>query len=470
MSTAISTPAPGSPSPENFNPSTQTFTLLIPGPPSGELTPVPLTPAEVSHIYADASSLSILYGSQIGACISILAVVLLMTPLPRFKRLPTIISILALALNTARMALLALFYPSSWASLTALFLGDYSAVSQTDINISVAATCLSVPVTMLIYAALSVQAWSMLSLWRDSWKWIAVGVSMAVGLVTVGFNFAGAVIQARGVIGMSVPREGVWVRQVYLGMMTGGICWFCFLFNVRLVMHMWETRSMLPGWKGLKAMDVLVICNGILMFVPGKSFSLFASFTNFESASLTQTSVIVVLPLGVLVAQRLAASPSPYCSPAGTGTGAIGSTSMSSNTRPRHQMSSMATQRPLLSHGRRGSAASWQRVSHIQGENHAAVSAEQQQQQQQYPRRQSRKDHPDDLIIKEEKPTAQHHDPFSPFSSSSSTFGKKAGLGLKLPEPAQDNRDAQNGGVIVEREVRVERDSAVADVRNSDSS
>ena len=32
-----------------------------------------------------------------------------------------------------------------------------------------------------------------------------------------------------------------------------------------------------------------------------------AQFTNFESASLTQTSVIVALPLGTLVAQRLAA-------------------------------------------------------------------------------------------------------------------------------------------------------------------
>ncbi|KAK0665441.1 fungal pheromone mating factor STE2 GPCR-domain-containing protein [Cercophora samala] len=459
----MSTPttAPGPP-PTAFQPSTQTFTLLTPMGPSGELAPVPLTPAEVSEIYSDASSLSILYGSQIGACISILAVVLLMTPLPRFKRLPTIISILALALNTTRMVLLSLFYPSSWASLTALFLGDFSAVSQNDINISVAATVLSVPVTMLIYAALFVQAWSMLSLWRDVWKWLAVGVSVGVGLVTVGFNFAGAVIQARGVLGMTVPRGGVWVRQVYLGMMTGGICWFCFLFNVRLVMHMWETRSVLPGWKGLKAMDVLVICNGVLMFVPVVFAALeFASFTNFESASLTQTSVIVVLPLGVLVAQRLAANPSPYGSPTCSGTGATGSTSMGSNPRSRNQTSSMATQRPLLSHDRRGSANSYNAPGLNQGRNHVAVSAD--QHQQQYPRRQSRKDHPDDLILEEEKPTSQHHNPFSPLSP---TFGEK----VMMPDATA--QEGQNrGGVMVEREVRVERDNLSAtDVRNSDGS
>ncbi|KAK4665385.1 pheromone alpha factor receptor [Podospora pseudopauciseta] len=462
MSTPTSTTLAPGPPPTNFNPSTQTFILLAPAPPSGELAPVPLTPKEVSEIYADASSLSILYGSQIGACISILAVVLLMTPLPRFKRWPTIISILALALNTTRMVLLSLFYPSSWASLTALFLGDYSAVSQNDINISVAATLLSVPVTMLIYAALFVQAWSMLSLWRDVWKWLAIGVSIGVGLVTVGFNFAGAVIQARGVLGMTVPRDGVWVRQVYLGMMTGGICWFCFLFNVRLVMHMWETRSVLPGWKGLKAMDVLVICNGVLMFVPVVFAALeFASFTNFESASLTQTSVIVVLPLGVLVAQRLAAAPSRYASPTGTTTGMTGSSSMGSNPRSRNQTSSMATQRPLLSHDRRGSAASYN-AHGFQGKNHVTVSAD----QQQCPRRHSRKDHPDDLITEVEKPSSQHHSPFSPLSP---TFGEKGGAGLRMPDAA--GQESNNGGVMVEREIRVERDGlSAAEVRNSDGS
>ncbi|KAK4194489.1 fungal pheromone mating factor STE2 GPCR-domain-containing protein [Triangularia verruculosa] len=445
----LPTTPPTSPPPADFNLATQTFTLLAPGPPNGALAPVPLTPAEVSSIYADASSLSILYGSQIGACISILAVVLLMTPLPRFKRLPTIISILALALNTARMVLLSLFYPSSWTTMTALFLGDFSSVSQTDINISVAATILSVPVTMLIYAALFVQAWSMLTLWRDVWKWAAVAVSLAVGLVTIGFNFAGAVIQVRGVVGMAVPRDGVWVRKVYLGMMTGGICWFCFLFNVRLVMHMWETRSVLPGWKGLKAMDVLVICNGVLMFVPVVFAALeFASFTNFESASLTQTSVIVVLPLGVLVAQRLATQPSPYNSMGGSGTGATGGSSMNTNSRLRNQTASMATQRPLLmSHGdRRGSAHSWQAGTAPSGFNHVAVSTD---------RRPSRKDHLDDLIMEEEKPTALHRDPFSP---SSSTFGGDAGV-VRMPE-----------GVMVEREVRVERDHEKADARQSDGS
>lgn len=55
-------------------------------------------------------------------------------------------------------------------------------------------------------------------------------------------------------------------------------------------------------------MDVLIITNSILMLIP----VLFAGLefldpaTGFESGSLTQTSVVIVLPLGTLVAQRIA--------------------------------------------------------------------------------------------------------------------------------------------------------------------
>lgn len=170
------------------------------------------------------------------------------------------------------MVFFSLFYLFFWVLLMVFFFGDYLVVLQNDINIFVVVMLLFVLVMMLIYVVLFVQVWSMLSLWRDVWKWFVVGVSIGVGLVIVGFNFVGVVIQVRGVLGMMVLRDGVWVRQVYLGMMMGGICWFCFLFNVRLVMYMWEIRSVLLGWKGLKVMDVLVICNGVLMFVFGMFF------------------------------------------------------------------------------------------------------------------------------------------------------------------------------------------------------
>lgn len=201
-----------------------------------------------------------------------LCVVLAMTPRVRFRRLPTLISIAALSLNLVRMVLLAVYFTTTWMDLYVLVSQDPRFVSRADVHTSVAATALSVPVTMLILAALCVQAWSMLRLWLVLWKLPACLVSAGLVVVTVTFSIMTTIIQANVVLYPGVqPDIPVWVRMAYLSCITASICWFCFLFNIRLVMHMWTNRSILPSLKGLKAMDVLVITNGILMFVPGKS-------------------------------------------------------------------------------------------------------------------------------------------------------------------------------------------------------
>lgn len=248
-----------------FDPLNQRFTILGP---DGE-TPIPLTPAFVTSIYMDATSLTILYGTQSGGCFMMLLVVLGMTPRSRLRRIPTIINIVALLLNAVRMLLLALFFTSSWLNMYTLASGDVGPVRRIDYNVSAGGTALSIPTTVLIEAALVVQAWSMLQLWPTLLKTAAVAVSLALVATTVGFNFAATFFHIRFILYDLLMPEHIWTRKTYLVLLTASICWFCFLFNIRLVLHMWSNRTILPSLKGLKAMDVLVITNGILMFVPG---------------------------------------------------------------------------------------------------------------------------------------------------------------------------------------------------------
>ncbi|AEO59368.1 hypothetical protein MYCTH_2032939, partial [Thermothelomyces thermophilus ATCC 42464] len=298
-----------------FNPLNQTSFVLY----SDGTTPIPFNTHNVTEMYLQATSLSILYGTQVGACVMMLAVVLGMTPSARFRRAPTLVSIVALALNAVRMVLLALFFTTTWVDLYVLVSQDAAVVPRRAFVLSAAATALSVPVTALILAALSLQAWSMLRLWSVVWKVPAVAASLGLVGLTMGFSITTTVIQVRAILFADLASIATWARQTYLCLITASICWFCFLFNVRLVMHMWTNRSILPSMKGLKAMDVLVITNGILMFVPADFWCSsettttvvfsgleFGNWERFEPASITQTSVIVVLPLGTLVAQRLA--------------------------------------------------------------------------------------------------------------------------------------------------------------------
>lgn len=111
----------------------------------------------------------------------------------------------------------------------------------------------------------------MIRLWPGIYKIPLTLLSLAPVLLTVVFNFLTTIQQAQAQLNTVTLKLEVWVRKLYLVLITTSICWFCFLFNVRLVMHMWTNRSILRSLKGLKAMDVLVITNGTLMLVPGTS-------------------------------------------------------------------------------------------------------------------------------------------------------------------------------------------------------
>jgi pheromone alpha factor receptor len=274
MSSNGGPPRPTGSPPPFFNPLNQTASLLY----RDGVTPIPFNTWAVSEVYKQAASLSILYGSQIGACFMMLAVVLAMTPRVRFKRLPIIISIAALILNTVRMVLLAVFFTTTWVELYIIVSQDATVVPRSNFNLSAVTTILSVPVTMLILAALFVQAWSMLRLWPMLYKLPATLASLGLVVATVTLNMITTIIQTSAILWADRSRIMDGVRKGYLACITASICWFCFLFNVRLVMHMWTNSSILPSLKGLKAMDVLVITNGILMFVPGESSSFLRPF------------------------------------------------------------------------------------------------------------------------------------------------------------------------------------------------
>jgi pheromone alpha factor receptor len=246
-----------------LRPEEQLVVLL--GPTGSDNITVPLS--EVDIVWSLGASGAISYGSQVGACFMMLIVLLGMTPGHRFKRAPTIVHMLALIFNMIRMLLLALYFPSTWYDLYTQMTGDVQFVAQMDYNISIAATILGLPVTILIEAALILQAWSMIQLWERRFKIPTTIVSVLLVLTTIAFNILNVVVQTNFIL--HGTRRQLWMRMTFLSLVCTSITWFCFLFNSRLVIHMWQNRTILPSLKGLHAMDVLVITNGFLMIIPG---------------------------------------------------------------------------------------------------------------------------------------------------------------------------------------------------------
>lgn len=235
--------------------------------PTGVNTTAPLNYVNKIWVYATSSSIN--YGSQIGACFIMLVVLLVMTPKSRFKRTTTIIHTLALTINMIRMVLMAYYFTSSWFSMSVFLAGDLSSVAEIDYNNSAAANILSIPVVLLLETALFLQAWSMVQLWPRFWKLTTTMFSFTLVLATVAFNITTTITQVQYTLRGESTIEILWIPKTYLALLAASITWFCFLFISRLVTHMYSNRSILPSMQTLNAMDVLVITNGILMLVPG---------------------------------------------------------------------------------------------------------------------------------------------------------------------------------------------------------
>lgn len=236
---------------------------------------VPISLSEIDQNNKIMITQTIGYGTEIGASILMLAIILVMTPKTKFWRFSTYLNIAALCNNIIRVILLVIYFESSWVGFYTLYSGDDSFVSQTDFNNSIVSTIVTIPQNIMIMSALILQAWAMVRFWPQAYKWCIILVSVVLVLLEIGFMVASEAYQIMTFyedldVAYALILRTAWIRYTYLGLEVSCICWFCFLFIAKLATHLWRNRSFLPTTKGLGAMDALVMTNGILMLIPRK--------------------------------------------------------------------------------------------------------------------------------------------------------------------------------------------------------
>ncbi|KAK2068808.1 hypothetical protein P8C59_003428 [Phyllachora maydis] len=344
-----------------FNPLHQSFAILA----ADGATTIPVSVSDVDAVYDEGLATQANYGAQFGATFILFVVLLTLTPGNRFLRRTTVINLMMLGLSCVRSLMACFFFTSSWFEFYALFAGDFSFVPRRDYNLTAAATALSVPVVVAMEAALALQAWSMLQLWPAGARWAGVGVSGVLVLCVVGFRLAVCVLNIESAWYDNVDVVAtLWVQKAELAFRATSIFWFCLLFISRLVWHLWTNRSVLPSAQGLSAMEVLIMTNGVLMLVPVLFAGLeFGNFVNFEPQTLTTTTVTLILPLGTLIAQRLA-TPQSSVSQGSDVSGGRATTGTSGKPLLRSWKKSVATRQKMpnthqnyYNHGSTGSMA-----------------------------------------------------------------------------------------------------------------
>ncbi|KAL6890383.1 putative mating type pheromone G-protein coupled receptor [Trichoderma evansii] len=327
-----------------FDPFNQNITLFI--------TPnlsIPIPVPVIDAFNDETVSIVLNYGTQLGAAITMLLVVLFTTPPSKFLRTANMLHVLGLLVCIVRTVLLALYFGSPFSHFYPVWSNDYSRVPAWNFRESVAGTVFSMLLVIISDVSLINQAWAMVSLWPSKTKYVLCSISLLITLLSVAARTAFTVIQCEGIYDLVPPMNFAWLVHTMVILNICTTVWFCSLFNSKLIIHLINNRGVLPSHRAMSPMEVLIATNGILMIIPVIFAAIeFRPILNFESSSLTPASITLLLPLGSLVAQRLAqtdqnASPSLSSYPSSSGAGCYKNNRSSGSTTPLKSGSLFAT-------------------------------------------------------------------------------------------------------------------------------
>ncbi|KAF6835008.1 pheromone receptor 2 [Colletotrichum musicola] len=285
---------------QTFDPYRQAIGLVGPG---GKVTE--LNVADINDLYQENLGTCANYGSQIGASFVMLLTIIAMTPSVKLIKLSLWVHILTLVVSTVRMTLLAVYFTSHWTNFYSYWAHDYSRITSADFYRSIVTEMTSLVLLILIHVSLGIQAWALINLLPGHLKLLFTVLSCLVSTAAVSWRIAFSAVQIKSIL-LIAPPDPSWIAYHSTIVGAVSIFYYCALFNVKLLMHLIKNRGVLPTTQGLSAMEVLVVTNGLLMTVPALFAALeWGRWTNFESGSVTYTSVVVFLPLGTLVASRI---------------------------------------------------------------------------------------------------------------------------------------------------------------------
>jgi pheromone alpha factor receptor len=185
-----------------------------------------------------------------------------------------ILQLLGLFICSIRMILLCLFFISSFTDLYPYYSDDFSHIPRSSYAPAIAGTTMSLCLVISTELMLMSQAWTMVKLWPNFWKYIIAGSSLVVSLMTISIRIAFTVLQNKSNLAVETTWHWLWLSQWTVIMNVVSIAWWCLVFNIKLVWHLISNRGILPSYKTFTPMEVLIMTNGILMIIPGSYPSL----------------------------------------------------------------------------------------------------------------------------------------------------------------------------------------------------
>jgi pheromone alpha factor receptor len=265
-------PAPFDPA--TFDPQHQIITMYAP---DGSIVYNDMDFLNSTRLYTARFGIS--YGAQIGASFTLLIVLLLLTRSKKRKSAIFILNALCLFLNIWRCIFTACFLTGGFMHPYDLMSGFYSP-STKDVAFSVTSNVLSFLVTTLVMASLSLQVWVACVTTSNLQRYLIIGVTTAMALVSVGIKLAFMILSNTATVelmnrGVDKVSACSWITQA-----VAVILYSC-VFTWKLGYAIIQRRRLKMLQFG--PMQIVFIMGCQTMVIPGK-------FTNsFHTAIANET-------------------------------------------------------------------------------------------------------------------------------------------------------------------------------------
>lgn len=266
MATPTSTATPV-PLPPNFDPFEQNFTLI-----GRDGLPFAVSMTDINELREYGVRLSINYGTQIGASIILLVMLLLLTRAEKRRSTIFLMNALCLTINIVRSVLQCRYLTGNYFNVYTILTSDLGRATTADVANTVASNTMTLLLVICIMASLSMQVWVVCKT-APLWQRISImGVTTAIALVAVGYRFAVCVISNN----LAVKREPYgmagyqWLLDQMSIMQAVAIWVYCAVFTAKLGYALVSRRRM--GMTQFGPMQIVFIMGAQTMVIPGSSF------------------------------------------------------------------------------------------------------------------------------------------------------------------------------------------------------
>ncbi|KAF2759146.1 hypothetical protein EJ05DRAFT_334010 [Pseudovirgaria hyperparasitica] len=279
----------------SFDPFSQTINITVV--PEYETMSITLEDFSRWQLYATRACIN--YGSQFGASITLLILLLTLTKSDRRRSIIFITNCIGLTANAIRNLLQAVYFTTEYWNPYVYFTGDTSRITTSITAQSVTAAILPFIVYTCILASLNLQIRVMLTIATYRWQRIVIQcISLALALVTLTFRFCLCAINAKAIVDNEITSGWQWLPQACNILLTITICTTSLIFCGKLVCAIYQRRTI--GLRAFGPLQVLLVMSLQTFLIP----SLFAlvQFTSdvAQLYSLVQTSALLCLPLSAM--------------------------------------------------------------------------------------------------------------------------------------------------------------------------